>query len=152
MNKLKDWFTSQRRQAIQLFFGSLAPFFILFGFGTDGFWEQALIISGASLQFLSSGLSILNLKGAVEIWSVMRGAIYTLATTVSPAFVLLGLYDESLNTTILTATSLGLGALSNLLAIFTVGHQEKQELNTTNSIKVIEAYRAGVETGKTIKE
>jgi hypothetical protein len=148
MTKFKDWFTSQRRQAIQLFFGSLAPFFILFGFGTDGFWEQALIITGAGLQFISSGLSMLNLKGAVEIWTILRGAIYTLATTVSPALVLLGFYDEDTNATILTATSLALGALSNLLAIFTAGHQEKRELEQTNTIKVIEAYGAGLKAGK----
>lgn len=128
MNKFKEWFTTQRRQAIQLFFGSLAPFFILFGFGNEGFWEQALIITGAVLQFLSSGLSMLNLKGAVEMWTVLRGAIYALATTVSPALVLLGVYDDQLSATILTATSLALGALSNLLAIFTASHQEKQDL------------------------
>src|SRR5690606_8764478 len=116
---------------VQVFFGSLAPFFILFGFGTDGLWEQSLIILGAGLQFLSSGLSVLNLKGAVEIWTILRGAIYTLATTVSPALVLLGVYGDDVSTTILTATSLGLGALSNLLAIFTASYQEKQEIQGT---------------------
>lgn len=121
MKTIAAWFTPDRRQSIQLFFGALAPLAILFGFGTEGVWEQTLIIVGAVLQFLSSVLSLVNVRrgdwGAG--WAIVRGAIYALAATVSPALVLLGFYDEATNATILLAISLGLGALSNLLAIFT---------------------------------
>lgn len=124
MKTIAAWFTPERRQLIQVFFGSLAPLAILFGFGTDGVWEQSLIILGAVLQFISSGLSLVNVRGAANIWKIARGAIYMLAATVSPALVILGFYDEATNATILVAVSLGLGALSNLLAIF-IGKQQE---------------------------
>ena len=147
MKKLYKWFTTQRRQAIQVFLGSLAPFAIMFGFGTESVWEQSLIITGATLQFLSSLLSLVNLRGVLEVWTVVRGAIYTLGTVVSPALVLLGFYDEATNAMILTGTSLALGAISNLLAIFTASHQEMEQQARTASIKVMQAYQAGVEQG-----
>jgi hypothetical protein len=118
------WFTPERRQAIQLFFGALAPFAILFGFGTEGIWEQALIIAGAVLQFVSSALSLINVRDVNTAWLIVRGAVYALAATVSPALVLLGFYDAATNATILLGVSLALGALSNLLAIFTGKQQQ----------------------------
>lgn len=124
MNAIKAWFTPDRRQQIQLFFGALAPLAILAGFGTEGQWEQLLIITGAVLQFVSSGLSLVNVRDARTIWAVVRGAVYALAATVSPALVLLGVYGDETNTTILLGLSLGLGALSNLLAVFIGGRQE----------------------------
>lgn len=124
MKTIAAWFTPDRRQAIQLFFGALAPLAILFGFGTEGVWEQALIILGAVLQFVSSTLSLVNVRDVNTAWRIVRGAIYALAATVSPALVLLGFYDDATNATILLAISLGLGALSNLLAIFTSKQQE----------------------------
>lgn len=138
MRTIAEWFTASRRQAIQLFFGSLAPLAIMFGFGTEGVWEQALIITGAVLQFISSALSLINLRGAAEIWTVLRGAIYTLGTVVSPALVLLGFYDDATNALILTGTSLALGALSNLLAILTAEKEVKE-------VAVRTAYSQGVE-------
>ena len=123
-------FTPERRQAIQVFFGALAPLAILLGFGTEGVWEQSLIILGAVLQFISAVLSLVNVRkgdwGAG--WAVIRGAIYALAATVSPALVLLGFYDDSTNATILLGLSLALGALSNLLAIFIGSRQEFEGL------------------------
>lgn len=128
MKTIAVWFTAERRQSIQLFFGALAPLAILLGFGTTGVWEQSLIILGAALQFVSAVLSLVNVRvgdwGAG--WAILRAAIYTLAATVSPALVLLGFYDEATNATILLAISLGLGALSNLLAVF-IGKQQEIE-------------------------
>lgn len=124
MNTIAAWFTPERRQSIQLFFGALAPFAILLGFGTEGVWEQSLIILGAVLQAVSSLLSLVNVRDPHTIWAVVRGAVYALAATVSPALVLLGFYDDATNATILVGISLGLGALSNLLAIF-IGKQQQ---------------------------
>lgn len=131
MNALALIFTPERRQAIQVFAGSLAPLAILLGFGTSGVWEQGLIVLGATLQFISAVLSLVNLrKGDIGAgWAIVRGAIYTLAGTVSPAFVLLGFYDEDTNAAILLSLSLGLAALSNLLAIF-VSKQQQLEVLT----------------------
>lgn len=122
-----NWFTPERRQSIQVFAGSLAPLAILLGFGTEGVWEQALIILGAVLQFVSSAISLINVRDVNKGWAVLRGAIYALAATVSPALVLLGFYDDETNAAILTGLSLALGALSNLLAIF-VGKAQQLEV------------------------
>lgn len=130
LERLKDWFTPGVRQSIQVFFGSLAPLAILIGIGSDGIWEQSLIILGAILQFVSSGLSLLNLKtgGIARIWAVLRGSVYALAATVSPALVLLGFYDQAFNAVLLSGLSLALGALSNLIAIWTGKQQQVNDL------------------------
>jgi len=126
MKSLAEWFTQDRRQKIQLFFGSLAPLLILLGFATEAQTEQWLIIVGAVLQFVAAILSLVNLKRGdwSTAWAVTRGAIYALAATVSPALVLLGVYDNGLNATILLALSLGLSALSSILAVFVSGQQK----------------------------
>lgn len=120
MEKLAAIFTPERRQQIQLFFGSLAPLLILAGFATQEQTEQYLIIAGAILQFLAAILSLINVrKGDYGAgWAVVRGAIYALAAVASPALVLLGVYDESTNAALLTGLSLGLSSLSALLSIF----------------------------------
>lgn len=126
MKALAAWFTPERRQLIQIFFGTLAPLAILFGIGSDDVWKQTLIITGAALQFVASLVSLINLRGVTNIWLVLRGAIYTLAAAVSPALVLLGFYDDKTNETILTAISLALTALSSSLAIFVGKNQQLQ--------------------------
>lgn len=120
MEKLVAIFTPERRQQIQLFFGSLAPLLILLGFATQEQTEQYLIIVGALLQFLAAGLSLINVrKGDYGAgWAIVRGSIYSLAAVVSPTLVLMGVYDESTNAALLTGLSLGLSSLSALLSIF----------------------------------
>ena len=135
MKKFTKWFTAERRQLIQVFLGSLAPVFILLGFATQNQTEQYLVISGAVLQFFASLLSLINLRGVLSIWTALRGAIYTFGFTVSPVLVILGVYDESTNQYILMGISLGLGALSNLVAIFVGKSQEVAELKHTIEVK-----------------
>lgn len=128
MGNLVRVFTPERRQQIQLFLGSLAPLLILGGFATQEQTEQALIITGAVLQFLAALLALVNVRrgdwGAG--WTVIRGAIYALAATVSPALVFFGLYDEATNAVLLTGISLALSSLSALLAVFIGKTQEIQ--------------------------
>lgn len=135
MKKFTKWFTAERRQLIQVFLGSLAPVFILLGFATQNQTEQYLVISGAVLQFFASLLSLINLRGVLSIWTALRGAIYTFGFTVSPVLVILGVYDESTNQYILMGISLGLGALSNLVAIFVGKSQEVADLKHTIEVK-----------------
>lgn len=136
MQKFWELFTPERRQQIQLFLGSLAPLLILGGFATQAQTEQALIISGAVLQFLAALLALVNVRrgdwGAG--WTVVRGAIYTLAATVSPALVFFGLYDEATNATLLTGVSLALSSLSALLAIFIGKTQELEAVKAHTDI------------------
>lgn len=128
METLNKIFTPERRQQIQLFLGSLAPLLILTGFATQAQTEQWLIISGAVIQTFAAILSLVNVrKGDLGAgWAVIRGAIYTLAATVSPALVLLGYYSEETNAALLTGLSLGLSSLSALLSIF-IGKSQQLE-------------------------
>ncbi|QNA93272.1 MULTISPECIES: hypothetical protein [unclassified Microbacterium] len=127
MNTLARFLTPERRQLIQAFLVALAPLFIMFGYGTDGTWEQVLIISGAVLGAVASFLSLLNVRvadWATQGWAIVRATIYGLGTVVSPSLVLLGFYDDATNTQILTGLSLALTALSAAIAIFANGRQQ----------------------------
>lgn len=118
MITLVNWFTPQRRQLIQVFFASIAPVLIGLGYATQAQIEQYLILTGAGLQFVASLVSLINLRGVLNIWTVLRGAIYGAGTTVAPALVVLGVIDEATSSLVLVGVSLGLSSLSSLLAIF----------------------------------
>lgn len=127
MNAFARFFTDERRQLIQAFLVTLAPLAIMFGYGTDGTWEQVLVISGALLGAIASLLSLLNVRvadWATQGWAIIRGTIYALGTVVSPALVLLGFYDDATNTQILTGMALALTVLSSAIAIFANGRQQ----------------------------
>jgi len=131
MRTFANWFTPERRQLIQAFLVTLAPVAIMLGYGTDGEWEQLLIISGAVIGAVASLLNLINVRvqdWATQGWAIVRGAVYLLGTTVSPAFVILGLYGEDVNTQVLTGLSIGLTALSSAIAIFANGQQQKYAL------------------------
>lgn len=130
MNAFARFFTAERRQLIQAFLVTLAPLAIMFGYGTDGTWEQVLIITGAVLGAVASLLSLLNVRvadWATQGWAIVRATVYGLGTVVSPSLVLLGFYDDATNTQILTGMSLALTALSSAIAIFANGRQQLAE-------------------------
>lgn len=143
MKRLAAWFTPERRQALQVWFASLAPLVILAGFATQEQTEQVLIILGALLQFAASALSVVNANWR-DALGVLRGAVYALAAVASPALVLLGVYDEATNAALLTALSLGLSSLSSLLAIFTVSQQTTAAVRAELSTVEDAARRLGV--------
>lgn len=128
MKKFAEFFDADRRQKIQLFLVSVTPFLILGGFANEGQVQQGLIVSAAVLQFLGALLSLVNVRKGdwSTAWMVVRSAIYVLAGTVSPALVLLGLYDQETSATLLTGISLALTGLSSGLAIF-VGKSQQLE-------------------------
>lgn len=131
MRRFARWFTPERRQQIQVFLVALAPLAIMFGFGTEGVWEQILIITGAVLTAIAGLLNLLNVRladWATQGWMIVRGVIYAFATAVSPALVLLGFYSEEVNTQILVGLSLGISALNAAVAIFANGQQQRVEV------------------------
>lgn len=130
MKKFAAWFTTERRQSIQIFAASLAPLLILFGIGTEGTWEQVLILVGAGLQFVSNLLSLVNLRVGDwgKAYAVVRGAIYTLGLAAAPALVALGVISQEHADTALLGISLALATLGNLVSILTSSHQEQKEL------------------------
>ena len=125
MPKFVQWFTSERREAIQIFLGSLATLLILGGFLSEHAAEQWLLISGAALQFIAniSNLAFLKKGDWGGGWAIVRGAVYALAATVAPALATLGVvvFDSDL---LLTILSLVLAGIGNLIAIFTIEHQK----------------------------
>lgn len=130
MNTIASWFTPERRQLLQAALVSLAPLAIMFGYGTTGTWEQVLIITGAGIGAVGSLLNLVNVRiadWATAGWAIVRGSIYSFGTVVSPALVILGFYNEAVNTQVVTGISLGLTALSSAIAIFANGQQQKQE-------------------------
>lgn len=140
MKQLAAFFTPDRRQQIQLWFGSLAPLLILGGFATEAQTQQGLIIVGAVLQFLAAVLSLSNVrKGDYStVFTVLRAAIYTLAAVVSPALVFFGLYDESTNAALLTGLSLALSSLSALLSIFIGKSQQLDAVEKASAVIISE--------------
>lgn len=120
---LAAWLTTERRQLIQVWLGSLAPILIGLGYVTQSDAEQWLIIAAAGVQCAASLLSLVHLRGVLSVWTVVRGAIYTLGMAVAPALTVLGFIDEVTSAILLTALSLGLSSLSSLLAIFTSSQQ-----------------------------
>ena len=154
MEKLSAIFTPERRQQIQLFFGSLAPLLILGGFATQAQTEQWLIIAGAVLQFLAAVLSLTNVRkgDAAAIWAVLRGAIYGLAAVVSPALVFLGLYDDSTNAALLTGISLALSSLSALLSIFVGKSQQLAAVEEATTVKIQEIHAEALSQGVILPE
>jgi hypothetical protein len=124
--KIAAWFTDQRRQLIQAFAGSVAPLFILFGFGSQDEWSGWLVMLGAGLQFVSGILSLANLRvGEWALgWAIIRGAVYALGSTVAPVLVSLSYWTEDFGSAFIVGLSLSLAALSNLVSIFTSGQQQ----------------------------
>lgn len=137
LKKIAAWFTPERRQLIQVFFGALAPIAIWLGFITESAAEQWLIITGATLQFAASLLSLINLRGILNIWTVLRGAIYTAGMAIAPALTLLGIIDQATGDQVLIGLSLGLSALSSLVAILAGKTQQLDALaaSTTSNVK-----------------
>ena len=131
IKKLAAWFTPERRQLVQAFLAAVAVLAVQFGYGTDGQWEQILVIGGALLGAAAGLLSLVNVRvahWATEGWAIVRGVIYTAATLVSPALVALGFYGEDVNTQIVTGIAQALTVLSSAIAIFANGQQQKYAL------------------------
>jgi hypothetical protein len=128
MKNFASWFTPERRQKIQAALITLVPLAVMFGYGTDGQWEQILIITGAVLAGVAGLLNLLNVRvqdWATQGWAIVRGVVYAAATAISPALMLLGFYNEDVNTRIVTGISIALTALSSAIAIFASGQQQK---------------------------
>lgn len=128
MQGFRNWFSPERRQAIQAAVVTLAPLAIMLGYGTQDQWQQILIIVGAVIAAAGSALSLFNVRvqdWATEGWKIVRGIIYAFGMVVSPALLALGLINESLNEQITTGLSIGLTALSSAISIFANGQQQK---------------------------
>lgn len=131
MRTFAHWFTPERRQLVQAFLAAIAVLAVQFGLGTEGQWEQLLVLGGAALGALAGLLSLVNVRvadWATQGWAVVRGVIYGFATVASPTLVALGLYGEDVNAQIVTGIGQGITVLSAAIAIFANGQQQKYAL------------------------
>lgn len=131
MRALAQFFTPERRQLIQAFLAAIAVLAVQFGLGTDGQWEQILVLGGATLGAIAGLLSLVNVRvahWATEGWAIIRGVIYAFATVASPALVALGFYNDDVNTQIVTGIAQAITVLSAAIAIFANGQQQKYDL------------------------
>ena len=113
-----------------MFAASLVPLLVLFNIGTQSMWDAWLIVVAAVLQFVSSLLSLLNLKKGdwSTGWTILRGAVYTLGLSAAPALVSLGYLTHEQSGLVLAGAGLALTTLSSLLAILVNSKQQRDEL------------------------
>lgn len=131
MHTFANWFTPERRQLVQAFLAAIAVLAVQFGLGTEGQWEQILVLGGAALGALAGLLSLVNVRvadWATQGWAIVRGVIYGFATVASPALVALGFFNEDVNAQIVTGIGQGITVLSAAIAIFANGQQQKYAL------------------------
>jgi hypothetical protein len=131
MKTIANWLTPERRQLVQAFLAALAILAVQFGLGTDGQWEQILVLGGATLGALAGLLSLVNVRiadWATQGWAIVRGVIYGFATVASPALVALGLYNDTVNEQIVTGIGQAITVLSAAIAILANGQQQKYAL------------------------
>jgi len=125
--KVDAWFSPERRQAIYGAVAAIAPALVGIGVLSEPRVEAVLIIVAAVLQAGAGLLAVLHLTPIqVGTWfqTVGRGVIYTLAATVAPAAVALGLFTEVDSVNILTAISLILTVASSSLGVIMVSKQK----------------------------
>jgi len=126
MKTFAAWFTLERRDAIRAVVVTLAPFLILLGFGTKSEWDQYVIITGIVLQVIGSLLSLLTIKGLVNIWTILRATIYTAGLALAPALVALGFWTNDFANNFTVGLALLLTVLSNVVGII-VGNKQQTE-------------------------
>lgn len=118
--KLKEWFTDERRQAIQMFGVVLATLLVTIGAITHEQTQYVYTLVAMAIQVFAGIVSLVNLTArdaASWFLTVGRGAIYAAAPVVAAAGVGLGLIREDAVPNILTWVSLGLTAVAAFVAI-----------------------------------
>lgn len=128
------WFSAERRQAIYSSIAGLAPALIAIGLLSDPEVESVLVIVAAALQAAAGVLAILHLTPMqVGRWfqTVGRGIIYSLAATVAPAAVALGLLTDAGSVNVLTGVSVGLTVIASVLGVVMVSRQKTESVAQT---------------------
>lgn len=118
--KLKEWFTDERRQAIQMFGVVIATLLVTTGTITHEQTQHVFTIVALAIQLFAGIVSLVNLTvhdAASWFLTVGRGAIYAAAPIAAAAGVGLGLIREDAVPNILTWVSLALTAVAAVVAI-----------------------------------
>lgn len=122
MDRIRDWFTPQRREDIYTAIAAIAPILVTAGVILPGQVEPYMALVAALLQGFAGILMLVNLKpteAARWFGTVGRGVIYAGGVAVAGAVVALGFVTQDWATGALTYLSFGLTALSAILAVVT---------------------------------
>lgn len=123
MSRLIAWFTAARRQAIYAAIAALAPVLVYSGNLAPEHVEPVLTLTTVALQMLAGIMMLANLNPrSAGDWFIRggRATIYALAVAAAPAAVGLGWVTDEQSGTMLTGLSLGLTALSAIVAVLYV--------------------------------
>lgn len=123
IRRLSSWLSDQRRQAIHGALASLAALAVFAGVVTENQVGTILTFSAALLQ-VAQGLFALALLRRSERYrwfnTVGRGLVYSAAAAGAAVGEAFRLWDDGTTAVIATVASLGLTALSSVIAIFNV--------------------------------
>ena len=120
MSALAAWFTTSRRQAIYAAVAAIAPVLVWAGRLAPDDVEPILTLTTVALQMLAGVLMLVNLNPrSAGDWFIRSGraTIYALGVAAAPAAVALGWITDEQSGTLLTGLSLGLTALSAVIAV-----------------------------------
>jgi hypothetical protein len=120
MKKIREWFTDDRRVALQAFLAVLGVLAVQLGFATEELTGLVLVFTGALLQLLQALLALAFLRpseAAVWLDTIGRGVVYAFAAAAAPVAVAVGLITDAQAGAILAAVSTALTALAAFLAV-----------------------------------
>lgn len=123
VQKVRDWFTDNRRMAIQGFLATFGVLAVQLGYATEDQTGIVLIAAGATMQLIQGLLALAFLRASdAAVWfeTIGRGLIYGFAAALAPVAVAVGVVADSQVALILSAVSTGLTALSALVAVLNV--------------------------------
>lgn len=152
MQRLRLWFTPERRQAVYLATAALATLLTSTGVITDTDASQYLILASLAIQALAAILQLSNLSGPqVAGWFTRAGraTIYAGAVAVAGAGVALGWFTDAAAADALSILSASLTAFSSVLAVLTLGKEQALEAGinaATDTMNLLEGNPPGDDT------
>jgi hypothetical protein len=120
MNKIKSWFTPQKRVALQALVAVIIPLLVQLHIFDDRTGTQVLLLVGGLFQALAGALSLINLSPLAAlgvISSNSRRILYWASTTIGPVFAALGFVTDAQLAWILAIVAQSFGILAAIVAV-----------------------------------
>ena len=120
INRLREWFTVQRRQAIYAAVAALVPVLTMTGLITEGQTEAVLSITSVALAIVQGALQVSNWRpDQIATWFVSGGrlALYSLAATGFAAAQVLGWITPDASATSLQVIATGLLVVASIIGV-----------------------------------
>ena len=129
--RFADWFTPHRRQSIQGALAGVVTLLVTLGALTQGESQDLLIFAAIVFQAGSGLLALAYLEspGVMDIWTIIRGVLYTLAGSLAPFLVAIGMFSIDDGNTFTALVGVSLSIVGSIVAIFTGKKQEAHRLD-----------------------